>query len=104
MSRFPEVVERMAIDPEFAAHARANPDEVTAEYGLSPDEAAQMLSLTDAAAGGPTELDQRLSKSGIGSGGLAGLLAAVDRGRKDDEDSATDRPLGRWVGPGASDK
>ncbi|GAB4052177.1 hypothetical protein [Catellatospora paridis] len=104
MSRFPEVVERMAIDPEFAAHARANPDEVTAEYGLSPEEAAQMLALTDAGSGGPTELDQRLSKSGIGSGGLAGLLAAVDRSKKDDDDNATDRPLGRWVGPGANDK
>ncbi|GAA2396059.1 hypothetical protein Cme02nite_56550 [Catellatospora methionotrophica] len=104
MSRFPEVVERMAIDPEFAAHARGNPDEVTAEYGLSPEEAAQMLALTDAGSGGPTELDQRLSKSGIGSGGLAGLLAGVDRSTKDDEDTADGRPLGRWVGPGANDR
>lgn len=103
MSRFPEVVERMAIDPEFAAHARTNPAEVSAEYGLSPEEAAQMLTLTDAGSGGPTELDQRLSKSGIGSGGLAGLLAAVDKSKKDDDDDAG-RPLGRWVGPGANDR
>jgi hypothetical protein len=104
MSRFPEVVERMAIDPEFAAYARGNPGEVGAEYGLSPQETAQMLALTDAGSGGPTGLDQRLSKSGIGSGGLAGLLAAVDRAGKDGDEDTADRPLGRWVGPGASDR
>ncbi len=104
MSRFPEVIERMATDPEFAAHARAHPDDVTTEYGLNPDEAAQMLALTDAGSGGPTELDQRVSKSGIGSGGLAGLLAALDKPKKDDDEHATDRPLGRWVGPGSTDR
>ncbi|GHJ49107.1 hypothetical protein Cs7R123_64490 [Catellatospora sp. TT07R-123] len=101
MSRFPEVVERMATDPEFAAHARTSPDEVADEYGLSPDETAQMLTLTDATGAGPTALDARLSKSGIGSGGLAGLLAAADK--KDEDDDPT-RPLGRWVGPGAADR
>ncbi|MBV1854499.1 hypothetical protein [Catellatospora tritici] len=102
MSRFPEVVERMATDPEFAAHARTSPDEVAEQYGLSPDEATQMQALTDATGAGPTALDTRLSKSGIGSGGLAGLLAAAGD-KKDDDDDPT-RPLGRWVGPGAADR
>ncbi|MEV4411273.1 hypothetical protein [Catellatospora sp. NPDC049609] len=104
MSRFPEVIERMATDPEFAAHARAHPDEVMREYGLSPDEADQMAALTDATSGGPSELDQRLSKSGIGSGGLAGLLAALDKPKRDDDEHTADRPLGRWVGPGSTDR
>lgn len=101
MSRFPEVIERMAVDPEFAEHARNNPDDVSTEYGLTAEEAVQMLALTDGSAmDGPTALEARLSKSGIGTGGLAGLLAGAMPGKSDEDGDESKRPLGRWVGPG----
>ncbi|MBV1849941.1 hypothetical protein [Catellatospora tritici] len=75
MSQFRDLIARMAVDPEFARHARANPEAVAAQYGLTPDETEQLRGLADASAGaGPTALGARLSKSGIGTGGLAGLL------------------------------
>src|SRR5688572_19483301 len=75
MSTFRDVVARMAVDAEFARHARANPDEVARHYGLTADEADRLRGLAVAEAGeGPAALGARLSKSGIGTGGLAGLL------------------------------
>lgn len=61
----------MAIDAEFARHARANPDAVARQYRLSPDESDQLRGLADAAASaGPTALGARLSKMG-------GLTSAI---------------------------
>lgn len=64
----------MAIDAEFARHARANPDAVARQYRLTPDESEQLRGLADAAASaGPTALGARLSKmGGLISSGLAG--------------------------------
>jgi hypothetical protein len=65
MSNFRDLIARMAIDAEFARHARANPDAVARQYRLSPDESEQLRGLADAAASaGPTALGARLSKMG----------------------------------------
>lgn len=77
MSQFRDLIARMAVDPEFARHTRANPDDVARQYGLTPEETEQLRGLADASASaGPTALGARLSKSGIGTGGLAGVLAS----------------------------
>jgi hypothetical protein len=79
MSSFRDVIAAMAVDPEFARHARANPDAVARQFGLSTDEADRLRELADAAAAqGPAALGARLSKSGIGTGGLAGLVEGPD--------------------------
>jgi hypothetical protein len=65
MSQFRDLIARMAIDAEFARHARSHPDQVARQYGLSSDEADQLRGLADAAdAAGPTALGVRLSKMG----------------------------------------
>jgi hypothetical protein len=73
MSNFRDLIARMAIDAEFARHARANPDAVARQYRLNPDESEQLRGLADAAASaGPTALGARLSKmGGLISTGLA---------------------------------
>ncbi len=48
MSRFRDLVARMARDPEFARYVRANPQDVARSYFLSPDEAEMMRRLIDA--------------------------------------------------------
>jgi hypothetical protein len=78
MSNFRDLIARMAIDAEFARHARANPDAVARQYRLSPDESEQLRGLADAAASaGPTALGARLSKMGglISSNLVAGFHA-----------------------------
>jgi hypothetical protein len=74
MSNFRDLIARMAIDAEFARHARANPDAVARQYHLSHDESEQLRGLADAAASaGPTALGARLSKmGGITSAVLSG--------------------------------
>jgi hypothetical protein len=65
METFRDLVARMATDPDFARHARANPDAVARQYKLSPEETEQLRGLVDAAASaGPAELGVRLSKMG----------------------------------------
>src|SRR5688572_6988996 len=65
MSNFRDLIARMAIDAEFARHARANPDAVARQYQLSQQESEQLRGLADAAASaGPTALGARLSKMG----------------------------------------
>jgi hypothetical protein len=78
MSNFRDLIARMAIDAEFARHARANPDAVARQYRLSPDESEKLRGLADAAASaGPTALGARLSKmGGLISSGLVGHLNA----------------------------
>jgi hypothetical protein len=78
MSNFRDLIARMAIDAEFARHARANPDAVARQYRLSPDESEQLRGLADAAASaGPTALGARLSKmGGLISSGLVGHFNA----------------------------
>jgi hypothetical protein len=101
MSQLREVITRMAVDPEFADLVRSNPDGVAAEYGLTADETAQVLALTDApATDGPETLDTRLSKSGIGSGGVAGLLAAFGKPKDADRPTEGETRQSRWIGPG----
>ena len=74
MSNFRDLIARMAIDAEFARHARANPDAVARQYHLSHDESEQLRGLADAAASaGPTALGARLSKmGGITTAALSG--------------------------------
>jgi hypothetical protein len=74
MSNFRDLIARMAIDAEFARHARANPDAVARQYHLSHQESEQLRGLADAAASaGPTALGARLSKmGGITSAALSG--------------------------------
>ena len=74
MSNFRDLIARMAIDAEFARHARANPDAVARQYHLSHQESEQLRGLADAAASaGPTALGARLSKmSGLTSAALSG--------------------------------
>jgi hypothetical protein len=75
MSRFRDLVARMAIDGEFARHARSHPDDVARQYGLTAEEARKLRGLAQAqAGGGPMALGARLSKSGVGSG-VIGTLA-----------------------------
>ncbi len=63
MSQFRDLIARMAIDAEFARHARAHPDLVAQQYGLTNDEAEQLRGLADASdAAGPVALGARLSK------------------------------------------
>jgi hypothetical protein len=77
MSQYRDLIARMAVDAEFAVHARAHPDEVAAQYGLTPDETQQLRGLADAAASaGPIALGARLSKSGISTGLLTGFVVA----------------------------
>jgi hypothetical protein len=78
MSALRDVIARMAVDSEFARHARANPDRVAREHGLTADEAAKLRGLADAGSGGgPMALGARLSKSGIGTGGFAAAAAEL---------------------------
>jgi hypothetical protein len=78
MSRFRDVIARMAVDSEFARHARANPEHVAKEHGLTVEEAAKLRGLADARSGtGPMALGARLSKSGFGTGGLGGMAAEL---------------------------
>ena len=78
MSQFRDLIARMAVDPEFARHTRANPDRVARQYGLTPEETEQLRGLADASsAAGPTALGARLSKSGIGTGGRCSCGIAV---------------------------
>src|SRR5688572_197634 len=74
MSNFRDLIARMAIDAEFARHARANPDAVARQYQLGHDEAEQLRGLADAAASaGPVALGARLSKmGGLTSAALSG--------------------------------
>jgi hypothetical protein len=75
MSQYRDLIARMAVDAEFAAYARAHPDEVSTRYGLTLDETQQLRGLADAAASaGPTALGARLSKSGISTGLLGGFM------------------------------
>ncbi|WP_027341813.1 hypothetical protein [Hamadaea tsunoensis] len=77
MSQFRDVIARMAVDAEFARHARSHPDQVAGEYGLTFDETEKLRGLADASAvSGPTALGVRLSKSGITTGGLATALTS----------------------------
>jgi hypothetical protein len=81
MSKFRDVIARMAVDSEFARRARANPDQVAREHRLTADETAKLRGLADARSGtGPTALEARLSKSGIGSGGLGGVVTELAGG------------------------
>src|SRR5215510_6604403 len=81
VSSFRDLIARMAVDAEFARYARANPDVVSVQYGLSPDEQDKLRGLADASAtAGPQALGARLSKSGIGTGGLMSLLEPGDLG------------------------
>lgn len=90
MSALRDVIARMAVDSEFARHARANPDQVAREHGLTAEEAAKLRGLADAGSGGgPMALGARLSKSGFGTGGLA---AAAAEALGDLEDLAGSQP------------
>jgi hypothetical protein len=78
MHTFRDVIARMAVDAEFARHARAHPDEVARSYGLTAEETQKLQGLADAGAGtGPAALGARLSKSGIGTGGVVSLLGVI---------------------------
>jgi hypothetical protein len=101
MSQLREVITRMAVDPEFADRVRSNPDDIAAEFNLTAEETEQVLALTDAPADdGPEALDPRLSKSGIGAGGVAGLLAAFGKPKDDDRPTEGETRQSRWIGPG----
>ena len=81
MSRFRDLVARMAVDPEFARYVRANPQDVARSYFLTPDEAEKLRGLTDAQTGtGPSALGARLSKSGITAGVVGASLATGEGG------------------------
>jgi hypothetical protein len=68
----------MAANAAFAEHVRAHPDDVAAEYGLSTDEIEKVLALADAESpAGPAPLGPRLSRSGIGAGGMLSLLSSL---------------------------
>jgi hypothetical protein len=91
MSQFRDLIARMAVDAEFARYARANPDAVSVQYGLTADERGKLRGLADAAAvGGPQALGARLSKSGIGTGGLINLIDPSDMGAGGHEISPLD--------------
>ena len=78
MSGIRDVVARMAADAAFAEHVRSHPDEVAQQYGLSTDEIEKVLALADAESpAGPAPLGQRLSRSGIGAGGMLSLLSSL---------------------------
>lgn len=78
MHTFRDVIARMAVDVEFARHARAHPDEVGRTFGLTAEEVQKLRGLADAQAdAGPTALGARLSKSGIGSGAFASAVAGT---------------------------
>jgi hypothetical protein len=84
MSQFRDVIARMAVDAEFARHARSHPDQVANEYGLSAEETSRLRGLADASAGtGPQALGVRLSKSGVTTGGLASMVAGGHPGVPD---------------------
>lgn len=105
MSSFRDVIARMAVDAEFARYARANPDDVARSYNLTTAEASRLRELADAPAGtGPVALGARLSKSGIGSGGLASALAEAlaEAGSEEEEpDSIIPPRSGSLIPPGS---
>src|SRR5262245_39159694 len=73
MSRYRELVMRMAADASFATHALEHADEVAATHGLTPAEAQRLGNLVAAEEGATAQpLWPRLSKSGTG-GLLSGL-------------------------------
>ncbi|WP_026211873.1 hypothetical protein [Longispora albida] len=79
MSLYRDLISRMAIDDEFAVHARTNPDEVARIYRLTPEETEKFRRLTEARPGtGPTALGARLSKSGLGGGALGAVFWGGD--------------------------
>ena len=49
MSEFADAVARLTIDKDFARATRREPDRVATLYGLTPDEAAKVRELADAA-------------------------------------------------------
>ncbi len=78
MSQIRDVVARMAVDPAFAEQVRTQPGEVAQQYGLSSEELETLRGLANAQPdAGPVALGARVSKSGIGTGGLAGLFAVM---------------------------
>lgn len=96
MSQFRDLIARMAIDAEFARHARAHPDQVAQQYGLTNDEADQLRGLADASdVAGPVALGARLSKMDpigplIPGGGLVFLLDTDHDGIPDNTDTNDD--------------
>jgi hypothetical protein len=93
MSTFRDVVARMAVDPEFARYARSQPDEVARAHGLTAEETQRLRSLSDAQVGvGPQALGARLSKSGIGTGGIGLLAAEADPALAGDAADPADPP------------
>src|SRR5690606_38665758 len=93
MSALRDVIARMAVDSEFARHARANPDQVAREHGLTAEEAARLRGLADAGRGGaPMALGARLAKSGFGTGGLAAAAAEALEGLEELQDESQPGP------------
>lgn len=78
MSGIRDVIARMATDAAFAEHVRSHPEEVAQQYGLSAEELTKVRGLAATEPGtGPSALGPRLSKSGIGAGGMVSLLASI---------------------------
>ena len=97
MSGIREVIARMAADAAFAEQVRSHPDEVAQQYGLSTDEIEKVLGLADAESpAGPAPLGPRLSRSGIGAGGVLSLLSSLG----DAADQAAATPM-KMVSPKA---
>ncbi|MEV6522837.1 hypothetical protein AB0M43_12895 [Longispora sp. NPDC051575] len=79
MSLYRDLIARMAIDDEFAVHARTNPDEVARIYRLGVDETEKLRKLVDARTdAGPTALGARLSKTGFGGASVSLIPHGLD--------------------------
>ncbi len=99
MSGIRDVVARIAADPSFAQYVRSSPDEVARQYGLGADEIEKVLGLAEAeSSAGPAPLGPRLSRSGVGAGGVLSLLSSL--GEAADQTPAV--TPGRMVPPGDS--
>jgi len=75
MGDFDAVLERVLIEPSFAAALAADPSAALAGYRLNADEAALLRSQVSADAGGQSGVEQRATKSS--TFGLLAPLAAV---------------------------
>ena len=99
MSGIRDVVAQDGGRPCLAQYVRSSPDEVAQQYGLGADETEKVLGLAEAeSSAGPALLGPRLSRSGVGAGGVLSLLSSL--GEAADQTPAV--TPGRMVPPGDS--
>lgn len=72
---FDEVLERLVVDPGFAAYLANDPTQALAGYHLSADEVAMLSTQLSQDTGGEHRVERRVSKSS-----LFGLLSAMHSG------------------------